>query len=137
MSLKDRTRETIERTCDNPVISACLSEEPTEILLGKDDGFGRMDWFRKVPDLVRKRRSGAPVNSIVYMSAELVLVWFKRYTVQSVDRQLFVDRQQFMHTILDDLATWTEKHFDRINPLAQAILRESMDSLFRTERLGL
>ncbi len=132
----DRNWEDIERNNAAPMISVDWGVDLEDQLRGEGDEFGRVDWFRAIPDAVRRRRSKHPVGSEFFNACEAVLMWWKYYHGQARNPEMFRDRVHWSHTILGDMANWMERRTGKIDALAQAILRDAMHSTHSKERLG-
>ena len=136
---RDREWDLQERQMEAPMISVDWAVTDEELVEGRGDRFGRVDWFRKVADIVRRRRSKTPTDAFdLYKACEIAGYFLKYYQGSGRDPLTFVGRDgQWSHTILNDMAEWQESRSGKIDPLAQAILRESLHEVERTERRGL
>jgi hypothetical protein len=123
----------IERTCSDPMISVPWSASREEVIRGRSTRQGRIPEFGKVIDEVRERRRKSQTEG-EYEAAQ-ICEYFLRYH-QAPNRGVEEEGGDYTHNILDDMARWCERRGGRINPHAQAILRECLDAAWRKERLG-
>jgi len=100
---------------------------------------GMVDWWRKMPDVVKRRRSKEFSTSGMHHACEIVLYFLKYYAGKTSQPQFFHARETWSHNVLHDMAEWQRERTGRedINTLAQAVLRDAMHELERTERRGL
>ena len=100
---------------------------------------GMVDWWRKMPDLVRRRRSKEFSTSEMHNACEICLYFLRYYAGRTAYPGLFMERETWSHNVLSDLAEWQRSRTgtESINTLAQAVMRDAMHELERTERRGL
>jgi len=134
---RDRQFDLIESACDAPMIDVNWAAQ-TDDEWHEATRVGLVDWFRKMPDVVRRRRSSHPVGSEMSNACDKVLFFAKYYAGDRADPRFFEMRETWTHNILGDFAEWQRRKTGReCDALAQAVLRDALHELERTERRGL
>ena len=133
----DRNFEEIEASLEAPMISVNWAAQGEDTRDATDRGF--VDWWRKMPDVIRRRRSKEFSTSEMHEACEICLYFLKYYAGKSSRPEFFHQRTTWSHNVLSDLAEWQRIRTgsEEINTLAQAVMRDAMHELERTERRGM
>lgn len=139
MAVRDKVFDQIERDCDAPMISCNWTVAEEERLLGRGGKTGRKDWFRKLPDIVRARRSKQSTDSDMHEACDIAIYFLKYYLGSGCNPLAYEDREVWSHNVLHDMARWQRHRSgkEQINSLAQAMLRDAMHLCHRSEERGL
>ena len=133
---RDSNFDEIERALDAPMISVKW-DASTEEERRNATFCGFADHWRKMPDVVRARRSRNATDSELHASCEKVLYFLKYYAGESANPRFFAERETWSHNVLSDFAEYQRHRVGSVDTLAQAVLRDAMHELERTERRGL
>lgn len=133
----DENWEMIESTLEAPMITVNWAAQGDDV---RDaTRCGMVDWWRKMPDVVRRRRSKEFSTSEMHHACDICLYFLKYYAGKSAHPRFFAERETWSHNVLSDFAEWqrSKTGTEEINTLAQAVMRDAMHELERTERRGL
>lgn len=134
---RDRVFDEIEASNAAPMISVKWSAYDGEPWSGHHVA-GLVDWWRKMPDLIKRRRARLSMDDPMRYACDTALAFVKYYMGECNDPRRYRGYEVWSHNVLSHFADWQEHRTGQIaNEYAQDVMRDAMHELERTERRGL
>ena len=134
---RDKVFDEIEASSEAPMISVKWSAYDGEDTSDKHVA-NLVEWWRMLPDVIRRRRAKLSGDSPMYYACEKCLGFLKYYMGEVINPQNFRVYEVWTHNVLSHFADWQEQRTGKLaDEYAQDVMRDALHELERTERRGL